>query len=122
MGSRNRKPGRNSGVAAAFIGDERRAWAASRTTHADTYADHVADAKLNDEAPLTPEQHDLEMRMWVEKLDFIRFDRTLSRVHSHPKSLLRLNNRRIVEAKESKRNSGNVASFNAAMRRSMRKR
>ena len=61
-------------------------------------------------------------RLWIERMDYERYVETLKRVRSHPKNLLRLANKRAADAKESKRNSSNVASYTAAVRRLMQRR
>ena len=61
----------------------------------------------------------------IELLDYSRYIehlRALGVVTMHPKNLLRLNSRRIAEARESLRNANNNARFSAAVRRSMPKR
>jgi len=91
MGSRHRRPGRNSGLVNPPVPDYGQVWAGF-------------------------------VKEEIEKLDFTRYDESLRRVHAHPKNLLRLNNRRIQESRDSKRNSSNIASFHAATRRSMNRR
>ena len=61
-------------------------------------------------------------RLWIERMDYERYVETLKRVHSHPKNLLRLASKRAADAKESKRNSSNIASYTAAVRRVMQRR
>ena len=95
MSSRNRKPGRNS------------PWAAS--------PDMLTVSQY-------AETFDVNIKEAIEEMDFERYDATLKRVYAHPKNLLRLSNRRIAEAQESKRNKNNDARYRTADRRSVRLR
>ena len=92
MSSRNRKPGRTS----PHFGD----WVAARAM----------------------ELEPVDVKKYIEREDYARYESSLMRVRSHPKNLLRLSMRRYAEAKESARNSGNIAAFKAAARRSMQNR
>ena len=100
MSNRNRKPGRNS------------EWSRSAS-------DSMEIILTVDEEPT---QAGIREARRIELMDFIRFDATLQRVHSHPKNLLRLGNLRINQEREAKRNSGNNAAYSAATRRSMSRR
>ena len=68
------------------------------------------------------ETFDVNIKEAIEEMDFERYDATLKRVYAHPKNLLRLSNRRIAEAQESKRNKNNDARYRTADRRSVRLR
>ena len=107
MGSRKRKPGRNS------------PW--SRETW-ERYRDQVTDAIFNHTVGVHGSEVSPTQKEYIERMDYQHYDEHLQRVRSHPKSLLRLNNRRIADARESDRNARNVSRYNAAVRRSMYRR
>ena len=113
MGSRKRKPGVNRALQ----------WATTRKGYVPYYyVDHIADATFEGDTPNTPEEHAKLERLLIESLDYARYVETLKRVRSHPKNLLRLMNKRAADTQESKRNSSNIASYNAAVRRVMQRR
>ena len=107
MGSRKRKPGRNS------------PW--SRETW-ERYRDQVTDAIFNREVSPTQQEYDDQLRLSIERMDYQHYDEHLQRVRSHPKNLLRLSNRRLSEARESQRDINNGERYKSAVKRSLFRR